>query len=154
MLLVHWLCRADVTDTGILCMYPVCFFSLLLPSQVTINIPQSVINQSPIKTPAPFPSTNHIPFPWFKNPASCFVFSSISLSVSIALSEHSSRFWQLHVTLSVSLWVLFLLKCWLFVCWWEKGVPRQVAHGHTWPVGILCLSTIVRTGRTTHCIFG
>jgi hypothetical protein len=50
--------------------------------------------------------------------------------------------------------IMGVLLQWLTVWWWEKGVERQVAHGHTLPVGKLCLNTLVRTGRTTHCIFG
>lgn len=157
----------SVTDTSV---YPVCFFSLLLP--ITGDNHQSPIRRHLFLLPQPIT----VPFPWFKNPVSCFLPELIFISRAhshsvINLCAHSllcpisiSPCLSLSVLISFvfanymshlsgnPVSIVLLFDC-LFV-WWEKGVPRQVAHGHTLPVGILCLSTIVRTGRTTHCIFG
>ena len=126
------------------CVYPVCFYFLSFSSH---RWQSSFPNQ---KTPDPFLLPYHILSLGLKTQS--VVFPGVrSLCVSLALLD-----WALFCSymshLSGIPWVLFYYGDWLFVWWWEKGVPRQIAHGHTLPVGILCLNTLVRTGRTTRCI--
>ena len=159
-----------VTDTGILCVC-VCILCVFLfsPSPLTGGNHHSPISHHSEDT-CSFSITLSHPISLSLKTHSVVSSGARSLCVSfsLCLSLNLSQYLALNLSLSGLSSFVFATTChfvptceycfgygvWLFVWWWEKGVPRHVAHGHTQPVGIICLNTLVRTGRTTHCIFG